>query len=117
MAVQVMSLAYGQLGNTTGGQPNLLYLSPTTPTALTTLIKSIRLVNQNSTAVTVDLYLLRSGDNVTTSKRFICPKAMSIAASGMAIDDQEITLASGDAIYGDANVPSVVDFTIFGIQR
>ena len=117
MAVQILSLAYGQLSTLTGGQPNLLYTSPTTPTALTTIVKSVRLVNQNTSPVTVDLYLLRSGDTLATSKRFISPQAMSIGAGALAIDDQEITMASGDAIYGDASVAAKVDFVISGIQR
>jgi hypothetical protein len=114
MSVQILSLAYGQLGVLTSGQPNQIYLSPS---SLTTIIKSIRLVNTNTAPVTVDLYLLRSGDTLSASKRFISPQAMSIPAGGLAVDDQEITMTAGDAIYGDASVASKVDFVISGIQR
>jgi hypothetical protein len=117
MSVQILSLAYGQLQGLTGGQPNQIYQSPVTPVALTTIVKSIRMVNTNTTPVTVDLYLLRSGGTLVTDKRFICPPAMSIAAGSLALDDQEITMASGDAIYGDASVANKVDFVISGIQR
>jgi hypothetical protein len=110
MAVQIFSIASGQLSTSAASS---IYTSPTSPSPLTTIIKSIRLVNTASTPTTVNLYIFRSPDN---TNRRIAPQNMSIPAGGLAIDDQEITMSSGDVIKGDASA-AAVDFSISGIQR
>ncbi len=88
MAVQILSLASGQLKGTPIADPaNKIYTSPTTPTPLTTIIKSIRLVNTHTAAVTIDLYFLKSGGVLVTDKRLISPQGMTITPGAMAIDE------------------------------
>jgi hypothetical protein len=111
MAVQILSLASGQLG--TGSQGNL-YQSPVSPTPFTSVVKGIRLVNTGSSTLTVNLWFKVA---LTSTVTRIAPKAMSLAPGACAVDDQEITMASGDQILGDCSAGTTVDFTIFGIQR
>jgi hypothetical protein len=112
MAVQILSLASGSMSSSAA---STMYTSPLGPPGITTIIKSIRLVNTSGSAVTVNLYLYRTvGD---PNNRRIAPVAMSIPANGIAIDDQEITMSANDVIKGDASTNAVVDFVISGIQR
>ena|SRR5579859_6073107 len=113
MAVQILSLATGQLSSTS---QTAMYTSPTTPAPLTSIVKSIRLVNTTSSPVTVNLYISRFL-NPTYDTRHLIPISMSVPGNSAAIDDQEITMASGDIIKGDASTNNVVDFVISGIQR
>ena len=110
MAVQVLSLANGQLSTT----PKAV-LYPTTAISLTTIVKSIRLVNTDTQPRTVNLYFAPNG--VSGSARRIAPPSMSVPAGGLVIDDQEITMAPNDQILGDASAGSVIDYVISGIQR
>ena len=109
MSVQILSLASGYLPNAT----NPIYTSPVGPPALTTIVKSIRLVNTAATAATVNLYLTRSAGG---NARHLIPNNMTIPAGGLAIDDQEITMSSGDQITYDTT-GTAIDFVISGIQR
>jgi hypothetical protein len=114
MSVQILSLATGQLITTS---QTVLYTSPVGPPALTSIVKSIRLVNTTSSPVTVNLYLNRNSGTGSPDTRHLIPLSMSVPGNSAAIDDQEITMASGDIIKGDASVNTVVDFVISGIQR
>lgn len=110
MSVQILSLANGQLSNTS---QTTIYTSPVGPPALTSIVKSIRLVNTDTVPRTINLYFMQLSGSV----RHISPQNMTIPAGGLAIDEQEITMASGDVIKGDASAGSVIDFVISGIQR
>ncbi len=110
MAVKILSLASGQLSTTS---QTVIYTSPVGPPALTSIVKSIRLVNTDTVPRTINLYFTPNGG----STRRIAPPGLSIAAGSLVIDDQEITMASGDAIKADASAASVIDFVISGIQR
>jgi hypothetical protein len=116
MAVQVLSLMSGQFGTTPGtppDAPNPFYTSPVGPPALTTIVKSIRLVNQDSVARTVNLYLKRPSDS---TNRYITPINLTIPSGGMVIDDQEITMSSNDQLFYDTTATRI-DFVVSGIQR
>lgn len=109
MAVQILSLASGQLP----GASNPIYTSPPGPPALTTIVKDIRLVNTSSSSATVNLYLFRVLDQ---NNRRIIPMNLSIPPGTIAIQDQEITMAPGDQIKYDTT-GTAIDFVISGIQR
>ena len=110
MSVQVLSLASGQLSTTS---QTVIYTSPVGPPALTSIVKSIRLVNTDSVPRKINLYFTPNGG----ATRHIAPQNMSLPAGALAIDDQEITMASGDAIKADGSAASVIDFVISGVQR
>lgn len=113
MAVQILSLFSGSLA-TPSGSAGTLYTSPSSPAPLTTIVKSIRLVNTGTGAATVNLYLWRTTSDQTN--RHLIPVNMTIPAGGLALDDQEITMTAGDIVKGDANA-SGIDCIISGIQR
>ena len=111
MAIAVKQLARGAL---TSAQD--LY---TTPINKTAIVKSIRLVNTTSAAVTVNLYL-RRGSSGTQYR--IGPVSMSLPANSLYVDETEITLEGGatagttdDRIYGSAS--DTVHFVLSGIER
>jgi hypothetical protein len=105
MAFTVQALADGQLAATKG----TLY---TTPGSTQTIVKSITLVNTDSSARTVNLYVNASG----TSRRII-PKDMSLAIGAQFTLDHVITLEAADLIEGDASAATVVDFVISGVEN
>jgi hypothetical protein len=107
MSVQILSLAHSTLADTA---QHALY---TTPAGLTSIVKSIRLVNAATGPVTINLYFTPSGG----SSYFIAPTNLLIGAGGMAIDDQEITMGPGDSIQAAASVGGAISYVISGIQR
>ncbi len=111
MAVQVLSLTDGKLLQS----PTTALYTSTSP--LTTIVKSIRLVNTASSPRTVNLYFLKSTGNPSTDKRRIAPCNMSLGGYASAVDDQELTMGAGDTIWGDASVDNDVHYVISGIQR
>ncbi len=106
MAFTVKQLANGQLPNSIGD----LY---TVPALTTAIIKTISLVNTNTTTEAVNLYVLK----VAGTARRIIPKAMSLLAGYLLEYDQELTLGAGDKIQGDTTTASKVDFVISGVEN
>lgn len=105
MAVSVKQLANGQLA----AAKATLY---TTPGATQAVIRSITLVNTDSSARTVNLYV-----NGTGTSRRITPKDLSLAAGTMHEIDRVITLEAADIVEGDASVANVVDYVISGVEN
>jgi hypothetical protein len=105
MAITIKNLAHGQLANSKG----TIY---TVPASTTTVVKSIILVNTNTTAEAVNLYYYKA----TASRRLI-PVALSLAASYSLTFECNITMDTGDLIQGDTTTASKVDFTISGVER
>ena len=106
MAKAIKSLADGQLGTT----KTTLYTAPTSKQAV---VSRITLVNTSSGTVNVNLYFKASGG---TSRRII-PKDMEMAGRYLAVMDDELTLEAADIIEGDANVGSVIDYVISGVEN
>lgn len=102
----IKNLANGQLASTEGD----VYL---VPAATTAIIKTITLVNTDTVARTMNLYIKKSAG---TSRRII-PKDQSLGAGFLLETDQEYTLGAGDAIRGDASAATVVDFTVSGVEE
>lgn len=99
MALTATLLATGQLPSSKG----TLY----TATGAT-IIKSISLVNTDSGALTVNLYVKK------VTSRHIIPVGLSIAAGAAYLDDLTRTLDAGDLIEGDASSGAKVDYVISG---
>jgi len=97
-------LADGQLAVAKG----TLY---TCPASTQTIIKTITLVNTDSSARTVNLYV-----STGTSRRII-PVDMSLGIGYSLIFDDELTLEAADLIEGDASAATVVDYYIAGIEE
>ena len=106
MTVSIKSLADGQLASSKG----TIY---TSPASTQTIVKTITLVNTNTTTESVNLYFKASGG---TSRR-ICPKDMQLAAGRMWLLNEEITLEAADILEGDTTTASKVDFVISGVQN
>ena len=106
MSITIKSLADGQLANTKG----TIY---TTPASTETIIKSIILVNTNTTSEAVNLYFKASGG---TSRRLI-PKDTALAASNSLVMSDIVTLGAADILEGDTTTASKVDFVISGVEN
>ena len=74
----------------------------------TVIINQFRLVNTDSSARTMNIYI-KTG----TSRRII-PKDLSLAAGAAYLDGDGFALNSGDLIEGDASVANVVDYVFSG---
>jgi ABC-type hemin transport system substrate-binding protein len=105
MAYTVKNLANGQLPNSIGD----LYEVPGSTTAI---VRSITLVNTNTTAETVNLYYLKAAG---TARRII-PKDLSLVAANSITVDIILTLGAGDKIQGQTTTASKVDFVISGVE-
>lgn len=101
----ISSLANGQLAATIGD----LYTS----TSCTTIVKSITLVNTNTTTESVELYVLKAGG---TARRII-PQATQLKAGYQLEFDSIITLGSGDTIRGHTTTANKVDYIISGVTE
>ena len=99
MALTAALLANGQLPASKG----TLYTA-----AAAVIIKTITLVNTDSVARTVNLYVKR-----TTSRRIIPVNLSLNAGVWMGLDDA-IALSAGDLIEGDASAATVVDYVVMG---
>ncbi len=91
--------------------PSLTPSDNTVPASKTTIVKSMRFVNTDTQARTINIYYKRA------TSRLISPVNMTLGAGSLAIDDQEITMEAGDLIQGDASVASKIDYVISGIER
>lgn len=96
----------GQLAATIGD----LYTCPASTTAI---VKTITVVNTDSSARTMNLYILKAAG---TARRIV-PKNMALAAGYNGIEDSTYTLEAGDKIQGDASAANVVDYTISYVQE
>lgn len=105
MTISIKALADGQLPNTKG----TLY---TTPASTQAIVISITLVNTDSSARTVNLYVKPGA----TSRRII-PVDMSLGIGAQSEYTGRITLEAADLIEGDASVASKVDYVINGVEE
>lgn len=87
-----------------------IYLVPAVTTAV---VKTITLVNTNTTVETVNLYLLKASG---TARRII-PEDMQLNPGYLLETDMEYTLGPGDSIQGDTTTASKVDFTVNGVEE
>ena len=99
------------LGN--GQLPNAINDLYAVPASTSTIIKTITLVNTNSVAEFINLYIL---PNDGTARRII-PKDCELRAQYSLIFDDELTLETLDKIQGDSTNASKVDFTINGVEK
>ena len=106
MALTIKLLAHGSLSNVTGD----LYV---VPGATKAIIKTLKVVNTDTSTRTINLYVKPSGQ---TARRII-PVDMELGAGYMGVEDEELTLGAGDAIRGDCSVNAVVDYTIYGVEE
>jgi hypothetical protein len=100
-------LANGQLSAT---PDSTLY---TTPALTTAIIKTIAIVNTDSSTRAINLYIRKAAG---TSRRII-PKDMSLLAGYSTETDEVYTLGIGDLITGDASSGTVVDYSIYGVEE
>ena len=103
----IKALADGQLGTTKA----TLYSTSTDPDTQA-IIERIKLTNTTSGMIKCNLYFLASGG---TSRRII-PYDSELEAYAYFKSDPE-KLEAGDAIQGDANAASAIDYVISGIEN
>jgi hypothetical protein len=83
----------------------------TAPASTSGIEKTITLVNGHGSAVTVNLYVNRTG-----ADRNIMPVNMNMDSGDAYFHDTVITLLAGDIIKGSASVDSVVHYVISGAE-
>ena len=106
MTLTIKLLAHGSLPGATGD----LYV---VPGATKAIIKTLKIVNADVAARTVNLYVKPSGQ---TARRII-PVNMELGAGYMGVEDEELTLEAGDAIQGDCDAAGVADYTVYGVEE
>ena len=77
-----------------------------------TIVKSMHVVNNHSSAVTVNLFIA-DGATTSTEATTILPP-VSMGAGSFAIFDGTITMEVGDYIRGTAGTASEITVTVFG---
>ena len=82
----------------------------TVPASKVCILRSIVLVNTDTSAKTVNLYI----DFTGTSRRIIA-KDLSLDAGARFVDDTPIILEDGDKIEGDAASADKVDYSLSGV--
>ncbi len=105
MSITGGTLADGQLASSVG---DLLTVASATVDHITHII----LTNTSGGAITVNLYIKRSG---STARRIIDKdKSLAAGASYWVPITSALRLSAGDKIQGDASSGSVIDYTISG---
>lgn len=105
MALAIKQLAQGQLA----AAKATIY---TTPAVTQAIVKSITVINTDTVARTVNLYVNSAG----TSRRIV-PKDLSLAAGAMVEIDRVLTLEAADLIEGDCSAATVADYIISGAEN
>lgn len=105
VTMDIKLLAEGQL-------PDVKTTLYTCPVGRTVIIKTVSYVN-TTTALSVNLYLKKSG----SVSRKIIPSDMLLGERHKLEHDDEISLAAGDEIEGDASVAAKIDYTISGVEK
>ena len=77
-----------------------------------TIVKGINIVNNHSSAVTINLFIA-DGATTATEATTILP-AVSIGAGGFAVFDGSITMEVGDYLRGIAGTATEITVTVFG---
>ena len=77
-----------------------------------TIIKGINVVNNHSSAVTINLFIA-DGATTTTEATTILPP-VSMAAGSFAIFEGTITMEAGDYLRGIAGSATEITVTVFG---
>ena len=77
-----------------------------------TIVKSIHVVNNHSSAVTVNLFIA-DGANTTTEPTTILPP-VSMAAGSFSTYEGTITMEAGDYLRGIAGTADHITVTVFG---
>src|SRR6266436_9780397 len=101
MALKIKVLSLVQL--TSAAAAGTLYSPATSAPAQTAIVKAMRFSNVSASNVTVNIYFVPSGSTYPTNARRIVPKDLALAAGAAFTDDEELTLGSGDVIYGVAS--------------
>lgn len=86
----------------------------TTPASTTAVIRSITITNTDSSARTVTLYMIASGDTAA-AKNTVLP-ATSLAAGEVLVMDEIHVMMTGDFIQGFASVTNVVSIRVDGSE-
>ena len=105
-AMVIKALADGQLA----AAKATLY---TVPASTQAIVRLITLVNTDSVARTVNIYLRLDG----TNSRRIIAKDQSMAAGASFPITGPFTLEAADLVQGDASAANVVDFTLNGVEE
>lgn len=106
MSVEIKSIKTGAFETSADSE---IY---TVPEGKSVLIKNMRVVNTNASAVTINLYFKQSG----LTKRAILPPGVSLPGKYLLVDDEELTMSEGDQIRGDASA-TLVDYVLSGVER
>ena len=95
-----------------------LYITPTSPTIRSAIVKGIRLINTHATAtVKVTLYFNRPNAFGQNRRRLLTPLDMPLAPNYVYLDDSEVTLEPGDRLQAKTDTPNVVQYLISGLER
>lgn len=84
----------------------------TVPAGKGCIVSSISLVNTDTVARTVNIYLKKSG---SVSRR-VCAKDLSLAAGARYTDTLAYALSAGDIIEWDASAATIVDGVVTGTE-
>ena len=103
MTESYKKLGQGQLASTTG----VLY---TVPGATSAIVKRIVLVNNDTEALTAELY----HDGTTEATRILPP--VSIDAGGWAEFDGAICMDAADTLQGKGEQATEITYTIYGLE-
>lgn len=108
MAMTIKVLALDLLGNGTGmAAARMLYQAPSTPVAKSALVKTMSFTNVASSGnVKLNLFLVPNGSNYPTTSTDPHFRLLAVdqplGAGYEILDDVELTLSDGDAVYATA---------------
>lgn len=118
MATKVKVLAMDQISD---AAEKLLYSPATSFPPQAAVVRAMRFTNLSGIEAKLNLYLVPNGGSYANDKRFLFPKDLKLAPGEAAVDNQELTLGSGDKIYAAADAsganPPWFECVISGVER
>jgi len=119
MPLDITTLGIGTLAQATtlSLSSHLLYKPSATAPKKTAIVHGMRFTNVGSAAAKVQLFFVKNGGTAGTDERRILPKDFTVPVGYTIIDDDQVTLDSGDGLYAFADTASTMDFAVSGSER
>src|SRR5947208_2996818 len=101
--------------------PNVVYDIYSPPNDATAkraaIVKAIRIANTHTANVKITLYVNRPNASGLNRRRLLTPADMTLGPNQVYVDESELTLEPGDKIQAKADVGSVIQYWITGLER
>jgi|SRR5947209_4252605 len=118
MPLDIITLGIGTLAQASSlSSSHLLYKPATTTPLKAAIVHGLRLTNISSGPAKVQGFFMKNGGTIGTDERRLVPIDLTIPAGYTIIDDDQLTLGSGDGIYAFSDTADAIDWVMSEAER